>query len=139
MRHRDSSASHHRGGDRATVQRILRMALLAGVFAFGSAIWFLHGQGSIETVPLDTMLRNLFVGVMIAAAVGLMVIQRRHAAAADPQQIQTWTIVGWAAGETVALFGGVLYFLTGSATPFLVGLGMLLAAFVMIPIRGARD
>jgi hypothetical protein len=139
MRERNPTTAQDHDAARATVLRILRMAMLAGVFVFGSVIWFLHGQGSIETVPLDALLRNLFVGVMIAAAAGLMVVQRRHAAAADPQQVQTWTIVGWAVGEGVTLFGAVLYFLTGSITPFLVGVGMLLVAFIMIPVRGSRD
>jgi hypothetical protein len=139
MSERTPTTPQDQDAARATVLRILRMAMLAGVFLFGSVSWFLHGQGSIETVPLDSLLRNLFVGIMVAAAVGLMIVQRRHAAAADPQQIQSWTIVGWAVGEGVALFGAVLYFLTGSVTPFLVGVGMLLVAFMMIPVRGGSD
>lgn len=139
MRDRNSAASHDHDAARATVLRIIRIAMLAGVFLFGSVIWFLHGQGSIETVPLDSTLRYVFVGIMIAAAAGLMAVQRRHAAAADPQQVQTWTIIGWAVGEAVTLFGAVLYFLTGSVTPFLVGVGMLLVAFIMIPVRSGRD
>jgi hypothetical protein len=139
MSERTPSTPQDHDPARATVLRVIRIAMLAGVFLFGSVIWFLHGQGSIETVPLNSTLRYLFVGIMIAAAVGLMVVQRRHAATADPQQVQTWTIIGWAVGEAVTLLGAVLYFLTGSVTPFLVGVGMLLVAFIMIPVRGGSD
>ncbi|HEX8393139.1 MAG TPA: hypothetical protein VF665_12415 [Longimicrobium sp.] len=128
-----TSASPSRG----TTLRIIRMALLAGVLSFGGIITFLvsrdgpRGGGS----DIGAALQWVNIAFLIVAAAGVLVLQRKHAAERDPAQRQTWNIIAWALGEMTAMFGGVHYLLVGSPAPYLVGLAMLVASFVLVPIR----
>jgi hypothetical protein len=124
---------------RGTTLRIIRVAFLTGVLMFGGGAYFITrqadggiGDGGRE---LAQPLQLANIGILILAAVGLMIIQRKQAGERDPARRSGLTIAGWAMGEATALFGGVHFLLTGSVTPFLVGLGMMLAAFVVVPIR----
>jgi hypothetical protein len=120
------------------VQRIIRLALLAGVLTFGGVVWFVLRDGGLETAPLEPGFLYGFVAVLVASGVGIAVIQLRHAAETEPARLQALAIAGWAVGEAPALLGGVLYLLSGNPVPYLVGLGMMLVAFVMIPVREPR-
>jgi hypothetical protein len=121
------------------VQRIIRLALLAGVLTFGGIVWFVLRHGGVETAPLEPAFLYGFVAVLVASGVGIAVIQLRHAAETEPARLQTLALAGWALGEAPALLGGVLYLLSGNPVPYLVGLGMMLVSFVMIPVREPRS
>jgi hypothetical protein len=124
---------------RGTTLRIIRVALLTGVLLFGGITYYLlrQGGGSVAQADADVRRTMLWVNVilLVIAAVGIMIVQRRHAAERDPARRATLNIVGWAMAEAVAMFGGVHFLLVGDATPFVVGLGMMLATFVVVPIR----
>jgi F0F1-type ATP synthase membrane subunit c/vacuolar-type H+-ATPase subunit K len=122
---------------RSTSLRIVRMALLSGVVVFGAVVTYLVGQdGPRSTSPeVRAPLQWVNIGLLIASAAGVLVLQRIHAAERDPAKRQTWNIIAWALGEATAMFGGVHYLLVGSPAPYLVGLAMLVASFVLVPIR----
>lgn len=111
------------------------MALLAGVLSFGGIITVLVGRDGPRGTDIAVALQWVNIAFLIGAAAGILVLQRLHAAESDPAKRQTWNIVGWALGETTAMYGGVHYLLVGSPTPYLVGLAMLVASFVLVPIR----
>lgn len=121
---------------RATTLRIIRVAFLTGVLMFGGIVFYLTSQqgGGLDPEPADT-LQVVNIALLVGAAVGILVIQRRHAAERDPARRSTLNIAAWAMGEATALFGGVHFLLVGSAIPYLVGLGMMIASFVTVPIR----
>ncbi|MBB4639060.1 hypothetical protein [Longimicrobium terrae] len=122
---------------RSTSLRIVRMALLSGVVVFGAVVTWLVGQdGPRSTAPdVRAPLQWVNIGLLIASAAGVLVLQRIHAAERDARKRQTWNIIAWALGEATAMFGGVHYLLVGSPAPYLVGLAMLVASFVLVPIR----
>jgi hypothetical protein len=132
-----SSADDRSSAGSLRVLRVIRLALLAGVLAFGGVVWYLLREG-METAPLEPGFLYGFVAVLVASGVGIAVIQLRHAAETEPARLQALAIAGWAVGEAPALLGGVLYLLSGNPVPYLVGLGMMLVSFVMIPVREPR-
>jgi hypothetical protein len=109
-----------RPGARPTQLRLIRMALLGPVILFGA---FVTVSVSREPPQAPDM------------ALGVLYFQRRHAAERDPGRRATFNIMAWAIGESTALFGAVHYLLVGSPIPYLVGLAMMLASFVLVPIR----
>lgn len=121
---------------RGTSLRIVRMALLSGVVVFGAVVTWLVGQDGPRSSPeVRAPLQWVNIGLLILSAAGVLVLQRIHAAERDPARRQTWNIIAWALGEATAMFGGVHYLLVGSPAPYLVGLAMLVASFVLVPIR----
>lgn len=115
--------------------RIIRIAMLAGVLTFGGLVFFLTQQEPRPAPENADVLQMANILLLIIVAVGLLVVQRVHAGQRDPARRSTFNIIAWALGEAVALFGGVHFLLTGQVTPYLVGLGMMLASFVLVPIR----
>jgi hypothetical protein len=122
---------------RAATLRIIRVALLTGVLMFGGIAYYLTRErgGGIGEADLAQTLQWLNIGFLVMAAIGIMMVQRKHAAERDPARRTTLNIVAWAMGEATALFGGVHYLLMGDPMPYVVGLGLMLASFVVVPIR----
>lgn len=117
------------------VLRVIRMALLAGVVVFGAVVTLQVRDEPPRAPEMAQTLVYANIALLVCAAAGVMWIQRMHAAEPDAARRQTLNVVAWALGEATAMFGGVHYLLVGSPVPFLVGLGMLLASFVLVPIR----
>ncbi len=120
---------------RAATLRIIRIAFLTGVLMLGGVVYFLTERGGGMDPSLGDTLQIANLALLVLAAVGIMIIQRRHAAEPDPARRSTLNIAGWAMGEATALFGGVHYMLVGNPIPYLVGLTLMIAAFVVVPIR----
>lgn len=121
---------------RATTLRIIRVALLSGVLMFGGLAYYLTNQQGGGLGPENAeFLQIANIVLLVGAAAGIMIIQRRHLAATDPKKRTTLNITAWALGEATALFGGVHFLLVGNAIPYLVGLTMMIASFVVVPIR----
>lgn len=118
-----------------TTLRIIRMAFLGGVILFGAVVTFLVGRDGPHAPEMAGPLQVMNIVFVIAAAVGVLWMQRKHAAEQNPSQRTTWNICAWAFGEATAVLGAVHYLLVGSPLPYLVGLGMMLAAFAMVPVR----
>lgn len=119
----------------ATTLRIIRMAFLGGVVLFGAVVTYLVSRDPPSSPEIAGPLQMMNVVLVVAAALGILYVQRRRAAVQDPAARTPLTIAGWALGEATAMFGGVHYLLVGSPIPYLVGLGMMLAAFAMVPVR----
>jgi len=115
--------------------RIIRMAFLGGVVLFGAVVTFLVGRDGPSTPEVAPTMRIMNIVFLAAAALGILWIQRKHAAEQDSVARKPLNIAAWAFGEATALCGAVHYLLVGSPIPYLVGLGMMLAAFALVPIR----
>ena len=118
-----------------TTLRLIRLAFLAGVVTLGGAVVFLVGRDGPRAPERAATMQVMNIIFLVAAAVGILSMQRKHAAEQNPSQRSTWNICAWAFGEVTALAGAVHYLLVGSPIPYLVGLGMMLAAFALVPIR----
>jgi hypothetical protein len=86
----------------------------------------------------STGLRVAGIAVAVAAAVGIFVVRTMARRASDASRRARLSIVGWALGEGAALYGGVYYFLTGQLGGYMIGLMILLASFVFIPVVPRR-
>lgn len=121
---------------RSATLRIIRIALLSGVLIFGALAYYLTEQRGGGLAPENGgALQIMNIVILVGAAVGIMIIQRRHLAATDPRKRTTLNIAAWAMGEATALFGGVHFLLVGNPIPYMVGLVMMIASFVVVPIR----
>jgi hypothetical protein len=123
------------GAGIATTLRIIRVAMIGAVVGFavlaGSVVQR-EGPFGFESPGALRLGNALF---LLAAFAGIVAIQQRHAREPDPQRRQTLNVVAWAAGEMCAFAGIVHWLMVGSALPFYVGLGVMLAAFALVPIR----
>lgn len=121
---------------RAATLRIIRVALLTGVLVFGGVAYYLIQQkgGGLAPEHADT-LQIVNIALLVVAAVGIMIVQGRHATEREPSRRTTLNILAWAMGEAVALIGGVHFLLIGNPVPYLVGLMMMIASFIVVPIR----
>lgn len=114
---------------------IIRMSFLVGVLLFGGVIWFLHRQpgfvpdGGMER--LRPVVPFILLG-FIAAIVGVRIYLSR---VTDPAKLHSTQLMGWAIGEAAALFGGVYYFNTDDPRFFIMGLFVMLASFIVVPLR----
>jgi hypothetical protein len=120
-----------------TTLRIIRVGLLTGMLMFGAIAFLLTRErgGGTGSPEIAEPLQIANIVVLILAAAGIMMMQRKHAVETDPSRRTTWNIAGWAMGEAAAMFGGVHYLLVGNPTPYLVGMAMMLVSFIMVPIR----
>ena len=113
--------------------RIIRLALLGGVLVFGVAIaWMTGREGFTADASLGGVLRLAFLVLTLGTLAALTAV-RTAQARADADRRGTFAIVGWALGESVALFGGVAWLLAGEMLLYLTGVGVLLVAFLLVP------
>jgi hypothetical protein len=117
---------------------LIRLCLLGGVLVFGLLSWVLRRTGSAvssadpATLSALRALCFLFCAVALVAAVALRAVAAR--ASSDAARIRL-SIAGWASGESPALLGGVYLFMSGDARPYAIGVVVLLATFVIFPLR----
>ena len=121
-----------------TTLRIIRMALLSGVLVFGIVAYVLvNRDGPLAAGDPETARTMVWINVafLVTAAPALLYLQRKHAAERDRARANTLNIIAWAVGESVAIMGAVHWLLVGAPTPYVVGLAVMLASFVLVPIR----
>jgi hypothetical protein len=115
--------------------RIIRTALVTGVVLFGLIVWYLSGQRTIEPLEAGVVraLQLAFGGLALGGLTAVAVVRSAQSKAKTVAQQGTLAVVGWAVGEGIALFGGVIYLLTTQPALYLVGLVVFLATLVMVP------
>ena len=115
---------------------IIRLALLAGVLAFGAVTWFAHRRPDYHpAAPVNgpTATFSLVIGVL---AIGAALLVRRAAfATTDAAKYRGLCIVGWSFGEMAALAGGIHYFMTNDPSRYAIGVLVMLCTFVLLPLR----
>jgi hypothetical protein len=116
--------------------KLIRVALTAGVLAVGVAAFFITGRPDHEpsTAEFQNTMRIAFSGLAIGALAGVGVFRGMIARAEDLQRKLALVISSWALGEGVALFGGVHYLLSGDPLLYIVGVVILFAAFLLVPV-----
>lgn len=114
---------------------LIRLAMLGGVLMFGAITWFIRRDGGAPTFDpagANTLLwgARAVWGASMATCLVLFFALRN---ARRPAQVKTLSLIGWAAGEAVALMGGVVWFLTGNTQWYSFGLVYLVLAFLAFP------
>ena len=110
--------------------------MLGGVVVLGAIAIYMTKNGAVEPVSEEvaSLLRMIFVAVLAGVAIVMFYFRRKRLALSEEDDPTTLNIIGWALGESVALFGAVILFLSGDPTYFLVGVVMMLVAFVFFPV-----
>lgn len=109
--------------------------MMLGVLLFGGVSWFITKSPDWEAPDpemidqLTTVARIAWVGVGIALVV--MYVKFRNTS--DMSRASTVSILAWALGEMLALFGGVILFMTAFAGWYVAGLMALALSFVAFP------
>lgn len=116
---------------------VIRLALLAGVLAFGAASWFFH-RGQLEPIASPASagaLRTAGAAVWALVTVAELVLFFLVRRARDEATVRARKIVAWGLAESVALFGGVYYFQSGDPHWYVYGLVFFLAVLMIFPTR----
>ncbi|MEP7380449.1 MAG: hypothetical protein ABI910_02115 [Gemmatimonadota bacterium] len=116
---------------------LIRGAMLVGVLLFGGVTWFLRREGQGPGLDPDTLTTLLWVGrgtwiLSMATCLALFGMIRN---ARNERRILSLSIAGWAAGEAVAIMGGVIWFLTDISKWYSAGLVYLVLAFLAFPVK----
>lgn len=119
--------------------RVIRVALLAGVVIFGTVVFYVTREGPVSDVPTQAgrYLSFVLLGLAGASLAALVVVRSVRENANDWVRKSSLTVIGWALGEAPALLGGVIWMLTGSPVPYMIGFAVLLVSFLMVPIPEA--
>ena len=105
---------------------------------FGAVTWWLQRAGDrppVDPSALDTLRMAGFA--IWALAFGLLAFLRTRLAGLSDSARRTYLIIGWGVAEAVALFGGIIYFLSGDARWYVAGLFFMIGAFLVFPLRKA--
>lgn len=114
--------------------------MLGGVLLFGGVSWVLHQ--SPDWVPAEPAAGEQLIRVarvawmVIVAALGFMYQMFRKAG--HPSKASTLAILAWAQAETLALLGGVIYFLTAAHVWYVAGVILLALTLVAFPPPAGR-
>jgi hypothetical protein len=118
-----------------TPLRAIRIAMMLGVLLFGGVAWFFTRTPDWKAPDpglLDQLAMIARVG-WIAIGIALVVMFLRFRDSPNPSRASTVAIVAWTLGETLALFGGVILFLTAFGGWYIAGVTALVLAFVAFP------
>lgn len=109
--------------------------MLGGVLLFGGVSWVLHR--SADWTPAEPVVSEQLVRVAqvawIAVVGALVLMFMKYRQADHPSRKSTLAILAWAQAETLALLGGVIYFLTATRFWFLAGALLLVLALAAFP------
>lgn len=118
-----------------TQMAIIRMALLGGVLIFGAVIWFLHRQpGYVPAGGMEQM-RPVIPAIMLVFIACIVAVRFYLARVTDPSKVGIFQLVGWTIGEAAAVLGAAYYFSTDDPRFYIIGLFVMLASFIVVPLR----
>jgi hypothetical protein len=113
----------------------IRLAMLGGVLLFGGVSWFLTNTPD-WTAPEPGVASQLTVVARIAwviVGVALTILFLKFRDSTNAARASSVAILSWALGETLALLGGVVFFLTAAAGWYIGGVIALTLTFVAFP------
>ena len=111
----------------------IRFAMLSGVLLFGGIVTFARRSGTAPGMPEESQRMLLLMGrfLWVASRSPDAFSSIRRQAARSPRAHHSCTSSAWALGEAVALFGAVVWFLTGTPSWYVPGLTFLVLSFLV--------
>lgn len=113
----------------------IRLAMMGGVLLFGGVSWFL--TSTPDWVGADPGIADQLTWIAriawVLVGVALVVMFLRFRDSTDLARASSVAILAWALGETLALLGGVVFFLTSLAGWYVAGVLALTLTFVAFP------
>lgn len=118
-----------------TPLRAIRLAMMGGVLLFGGVSWFItRAPGWTAPDPgIAAELTWIARVVWALAGIALVVLFLKFRDSESVARASTVAIVSWSLGETLALLGGVVFFLTAAAGWYVAGVIALALTFVAFP------
>ena len=117
----------------------IRLAMMGGVLLFGGVSWFFTSMSdwsAPEAGLADQLTRVAQVAwALVGTALVVMFLKFRDGTVARASSV---AILAWALGETLALLGGVIFFLTSRAGWYIAGVVILTLTFVHTRHRRQR-
>ena len=123
-----------------TPLRAIRLAMMSGVLLFGGVSWFITKSPDWEAPDPEVIdqLTNVARIAWIAVGIALVVMYAKFRNTGDASRASTVSILAWALGEMLALFGGVVLFMTAFPGWYVAGLMALALSFVAFPPPASR-
>ena len=115
----------------------IRIGLVAGVAIFAGFTAYQRAQGMLPSVSGDSMLemmRYVLWGLSLAAVFAAIFLKARIEGATAPGAHVKLTLIGWAFGEGVALFGTAQHFAGGPIAPMALGLLTFIVVLILLPV-----
>lgn len=125
--------------------QLIRLFLMTGVLLFGAVVLFVHRQPNWKPGVLPIAVLYVLVAYSILAVSIAAVLKGRVGRERDPQRRASLLLVGWAVGEGAALIGVVIFYITGLAQWYGLGLLAMVSSFAMLspgaasPAAGSLD
>ena len=122
---------------RVTTLPLIRIAYLGGVLLVGGVSYYMHHGGGAVAAPgaeQQGMLRTVGYAIWGGAIAGMLVLRSVFGRAIELGRRANLVPIGWAMGEMVALYGAVIYFLTGEWQLYIAGLVVMVVSFSLFPI-----
>jgi hypothetical protein len=115
--------------------RAIRLAMMGGVLLFGGVSWFLtrNPEWSAPEPGMADQLSGIARITWIIVTIALVVMFLRFRDSTSVARAASVAILAWALGETLALLGGVVFFLTSLAGWYIAGVVVLTLTFVAFP------
>jgi hypothetical protein len=127
----------NRPASSTAVLHIIRLAIFGGALLFGIVTWWLRREAPPPLTTDIGPLRFAGYGLWVSVLVVLAFMRGLLGKATEQARRSSLLIVAWAAAESLALFGGVVWFLHGDSRWYVAGMCLLLATFILFPL--ARD
>jgi hypothetical protein len=113
---------------------IIRLAIFGGALLFGIVTWWLRREAPPPLTTDIGPLRFAGYGLWVSVLVVLAFMRGLMGKATEQARRASLLIVAWAAAESLALFGGVVWFLHGDSRWYVAGMCLLLATFILFPL-----
>ena len=113
----------------------IRLAMLGGVLLFGGVSWFLtHTPDWTAPEPgVADQLTMITRSTWVIVGVVLTILFLKFRDSTNPARASSVAILAWALGETLALLGGVVFFLTSATAWYIAGVIALCLTFFAFP------
>lgn len=125
--------------------QMIRLSLLAGVLIFGAVILFVHRQPNWKPGALAPAIIYALVAYAILAVAIASVLKGRVGREPDPQRRAALVLIGWVVGESAALIGVGIFYITGQSQWYALGLLAIVCSFALLspdaasPTAGSVD
>ena len=117
---------------------LVRIVILAGILMFGGVIWFLQRDSSWTPVTPQFPVEPIAMGLWAAAIIGILGLRAAWGRATDVKRRVHFSIMAIAVAEAPALYGAVVYFLSGDPRLYLTGVFLMLTTLLLFPISRHR-